>query len=186
MTEKVEYSELEDGTQQIAVTNGNVLNSIVQWQPEQTGEMIYGITVSSDTPEEDFRKVRKYVDSFIKQATVSNKAYLNRKLTVVGCMMQPVKLKFRPGQGRTQTVDEQGRLIDYDDRYRQIIKVSHVDGKKLPAPIFLAFVSTAMEEEFINTWIPRYGQGDWNEPLDVVIEGVTTNSGGNTFNVSYV
>lgn len=179
-------SQNSDGTMSVVTTgDDNILRSVVQWEPRQV-ELIYGLEIGADMPEEKFRMVRKYTDSYVKAQCQAVDLYLNRTLTLCGCMMHPVKVRFND-DGKGPIIDSQtGEVLEYDNKYRQIIKVAAVDGKELPEPILIAFVSMAIEQEFVQTLMPRYGPGDWNTMLDVVIERIRTRSGGQSYNMRFV
>ncbi|MGH8397473.1 MAG: hypothetical protein ACRETA_04420 [Gammaproteobacteria bacterium] len=179
-------TELEDGTQVVLTHNpANVLQSIVQWQPKNV-ELIYGLELSPDIPEEQFRAIRRYTDQYTKAQCQPVDTYLNRTLTVCGCMMHPATVRFSDSKKAPVIDASTGEVVEYESKYRQVIRVSAIDNKALPNPIYISFISMAIEQEFKDTFIPRYGPGDWNTTLDIVVERIRTRSGGNTYNMRYV
>jgi len=181
----VEHTEMDDGSQQVTVHTGNILQSVTRWHPKDI-ELIYGVTLPADAPDELFRKVRAYTDTYTKARCLMVDDYINRRVSLCGAMMHPATFSYKHDKGDPQIIDsETGEVQEYKHGYRQVVKVCAVDGKDCQ-PFFISFGSAAIEQEFIETLLPRYGSGDWDRTLDVVFESVRTSVGRKTYNMRIV
>lgn len=182
---KTEYIETEKTMTELTTFDGT-LGSIVQWQP-QSVSIMHGLTLPPETPEEVFVAIRKLTDVYTRAKALSIDDYLNRQLTLCGCIMHMATIRNRD-KGPIQKVIDQDGVVEmpspYTSQYRQVFRVCGVDGKSCE-PFFIKFAATAIEREVKETFFPRYGPGDWSTTVEVIFRPVST-SQGRTYNIQFV
>lgn len=183
-----EHIETEDTVTELTTSQWDgTLRSIVQWKPKSI-ELMYGLELPADTPEQMFVAVRHMVDQYTRARAVAIDDYLNVPITLCGLVMHMGTVRNNDKGPIPIVMNEDGEVdmpSPYSSQYRQVFKVCAVNGEDCK-PFYLKFMARSVEQECVETFIPRYGPGDWSVGVNVKITQVSTNSGGRAYNFEFL
>lgn len=177
----------EDGHMQEELREDDILTAITTWQP-QAIEMVYGVTISDDMPEDQYRRAMAIITSWTKAKTELIDDYKGKVLTVAGAVIHSVTYQNKQG-----IADRYGEVPEYINGERLIIKVVRVEGIELNNPLMISMSANVVGKDFKELYFKRYGMFNFRDPktglpttLDLRFKDMRTRSGNKTYSVELV
>lgn len=182
-----ETYETEKTMTELTISSWGDVRSLVQWKPKEI-ELMAGLVLPPNTPEQTFVALRALTDTYTRARAESIDNLLNTPITLCGVVMVMGTVRNNDRESVPVVVDEASGEIEmpspYRSQYRQIFKVCAVDGEPCK-PFYIKFMATSVEREVNETFLPRYGPGDWDTTVNVKVTQV--NSGqGRVYNFTYL
>lgn len=181
-----ETYETEETMTELVVSSWGDVRSLVQWKPKSI-ELMAGLVLPPDVTESTFVALRALTDTYTRARAVSIDDYLNTPLELCGVVMVMGTVKNNDREPVPVVMGEDGEVempTPYRSQYRQIFKCCGVNGEPCK-PFFIKFMATSVEREVEETFLPRYGPGDWNVTVKVKITQVNTGMG-RVYNFTYL